>query len=180
MEQYNMYYCTTTNKLYTQLDKALSDIEVTLTDSQKEDYSVLIENNIYYYKIPTKLEYDADTEYLVNKGKTKVIDEDGLEVYTDTLEVAPIEVDEDTKANQAKYSRKRRDNLLSQTDWVVTKSLELGNPIPDDWKDYRQALRDISQQSGFPENVEWPTLSFIDQNNANKILTMDLQDCPST
>ena len=157
MEQYNMYYCTTTDKLYTQLDKALSDIEVTLTDSQKEDYSVLVENNIYYYAIPTKLEYDADTEYLANKGKTKVIDEAGLEVYTDTLEVAPLEVDEDTKANQAKYTRARRDNLLSQTDWVVTKALELGEEVPTVWKDYRQALRDITNQPGFPHNINWPT-----------------------
>ena len=28
--------------------------------------------------------------------------------------------------------------------------------VPDDWRTYRQALRDIPAQSGFPTNVTWP------------------------
>ena len=30
--------------------------------------------------------------------------------------------------------RARRDNLLAQSDWVVTKSFETGIPVTDDWK----------------------------------------------
>lgn len=77
-------------------------------------------------------------------------------------------------------ARQRREMLLVLTDWTQLPDAALTQEQKDEAVLYRQALRDISQQSGFPENVEWPTLSFIDQNNANKILTMDLQDCPST
>ena len=55
-----------------------------------------------------------------------------------------------------KEVRAHRDRLLTETDWVVVKHNELGAPIPQEWLDYRQALRDITEQSGFPDNVEWP------------------------
>lgn len=29
--------------------------------------------------------------------------------------------------------------------------------VPDAWRTYRQALRDLPQQEGFPNNVTWPT-----------------------
>ena len=56
----------------------------------------------------------------------------------------------------AKEVRNGRDQLLTETDWVVVKHNELGTPIPQEWLDYRQALRDIPLQTGFPEEIEWP------------------------
>ena len=52
--------------------------------------------------------------------------------------------------------RMQRDRLLTDTDWIVVKHNELGTPIPQEWLDYRQALRDITEQAGFPEEIEWP------------------------
>ena len=49
-----------------------------------------------------------------------------------------------------------RDMLLSQSDWVVVRAVDQGTPIPTDWQTYRQALRDITNQSGYPTNVVWP------------------------
>jgi hypothetical protein len=49
-----------------------------------------------------------------------------------------------------------RNIRLGYTDWVVTKSLELDAPVPQAWKDYRQALRDLPLQPGFPFNIQWP------------------------
>lgn len=54
--------------------------------------------------------------------------------------------------------RAERDMRLSTTDWVVTKSIESGSPIPTQYSEYRQALRDISLQEGFPWNISWPVL----------------------
>lgn len=57
-----------------------------------------------------------------------------------------------------KQTRKEiRNQLLAETDWIVTKSLELGEAVPDEWKQYRQALRDIPTQPNFPDDIEWPT-----------------------
>ena len=58
---------------------------------------------------------------------------------------------------EAKNVRSRRDSLLQETDWIVIKSYERGENIPAQWELYRQALRDITAQAGFPYSVEWPT-----------------------
>lgn len=39
--------------------------------------------------------------------------------------------------------RRTRDALLSETDWLVIKSLESGEPVAAEWIAYRQALRDL-------------------------------------
>ena len=54
-------------------------------------------------------------------------------------------------------ARAKRDRLLAESDWVTIRATDTSNPVPDDWQTYRQALRDITEQSGFPDNVEWPT-----------------------
>ena len=39
--------------------------------------------------------------------------------------------------------RYQRDKKLAETDWVVTKANETGVAESDEWKTYRQALRDL-------------------------------------
>ena len=53
--------------------------------------------------------------------------------------------------------RIERNHRLTDTDWVVARASETGNPIPDDWKTYRQALRDITKTATSPDDVVWPT-----------------------
>jgi len=57
----------------------------------------------------------------------------------------------------AAQKRKKRNFLLADTDWVVIYHKEKGTAIPDGWESYRQALRDVPQQDGFPQEVVWPT-----------------------
>lgn len=76
-------------------------------------------------------------------------------------EVAEIEQLRKETAEQAaglaaKKIRAMRDALLSETDWVVIKAAETQSPVPQEWLLYRQALRDLPQQEGFPTNVQWP------------------------
>lgn len=59
--------------------------------------------------------------------------------------------------NQAEIARIQRNVLLTESDWVVTKAKEYDKEVSQDWKIYRQALRDISKQKGFPLNIIWPT-----------------------
>ena len=53
--------------------------------------------------------------------------------------------------------RLRRDQLLSDCDWVITMHKELGTNIPAAWKNYRQALRDLPANTEDPANPVWPT-----------------------
>ena len=59
-------------------------------------------------------------------------------------------------AEQAKSARESRNAKLAETDWLVIKHLERNENIPGVWEVYRQALRDVPAQAGFPWNVEWP------------------------
>jgi len=49
--------------------------------------------------------------------------------------------------------RDTRNNLLAQSDWIVTKAKETGTTIPTAWKTYRQALRDITENLTTVEEV---------------------------
>lgn len=47
--------------------------------------------------------------------------------------------------------RAERDTLLSESDVHA-----LADRITDEWRTYRQALRDIPNQAGFPDDITWP------------------------
>ena len=82
-------------------------------------------------------------------------------VFTDTADTTAAEQEAAYKASkdaeQAKSVRTSRDDKLKETDWVVIKNLELNANIPGAWEVYRQALRDIPTQAGFPWTITWPT-----------------------
>jgi hypothetical protein len=59
-------------------------------------------------------------------------------------------------AEQAKNVRQQRNDKLKDCDWVVIKALEAGGPQDFAWAAYRQALRDITAQPGFPWTIDWP------------------------
>jgi hypothetical protein len=59
-------------------------------------------------------------------------------------------------AQQASSVRADRNARLAATDWRVIKALEDGNGLNFDLAAYRQALRDVPSQPGFPLNVIWP------------------------
>ena len=80
--------------------------------------------------------------------------EDGM-VYTVQVEAkTQEEIDADT-ASRAAQMRARRDAELARSDWRVIKAAETGVALDAEWAAYRQALRDITVQPGFPD-VELP------------------------
>lgn len=70
------------------------------------------------------------------------------------------EMDDEAKAakdvEQAKSVRQSRDEKLKETDWMVIRSAETSVALAAEWAAYRQSLRDISTQEGFPWEVQWP------------------------
>jgi hypothetical protein len=58
---------------------------------------------------------------------------------------------------QAMSARLRRNAYLVESDIVVLRAYESNTPVSQAWIDYRQALRNITTQEGFPENLSWPT-----------------------
>lgn len=54
-------------------------------------------------------------------------------------------------------AKRRRGELLVGSDWTTGNDSPLSAAKQDEWKIYRQALRDITAQSGFPDVISWPT-----------------------
>ena len=82
-----------------------------------------------------------------------------VDVYLDSGKAYSVKVetctDEEKAANIVKEwvsIRESRNEKLEATDWRACSDLT----ISDEWKNYRQALRDITTQSD-PYNITWPT-----------------------
>mgnify|MGYP001213767947 FL=1 len=82
-----------------------------------------------------------------------------VDVYLDSGKAYSVKVetctDEEKAANIANQwigIRKERNKKLKDTDWRASSDLTLS----DDWKTYRQSLRDVPTQSD-PWNITWPT-----------------------
>jgi hypothetical protein len=67
------------------------------------------------------------------------------------------EMDDDAKAAKdaeaAKNVRTTRDAKLAETDWTALSDVTMSAEMTA----YRQALRDVPAQAGFPHNVTWPS-----------------------
>lgn len=76
-----------------------------------------------------------------------------------TVKVAPLSAEDilQKTEDRAAEVRSERDRKLAATDWRIIKVLEGGQPQDFAWAAYRQALRDITSQTGFPWEVQWPT-----------------------
>ena len=56
-------------------------------------------------------------------------------------------------ATAAAFVRKDRDERLAKTDWLALSDTTMSS----EWATYRQALRDVTGQAGFPNTITWPT-----------------------
>jgi hypothetical protein len=65
--------------------------------------------------------------------------------------------------------RQLRNNLLLDSDWIIAKSIENEKPIPQEWKEYRQKLRDLPKTET-PEIDEYGNLNFKKINLPQKPL----------
>lgn len=78
---------------------------------------------------------------------------DGKEIVAD-VSGRPVLAERAATADQV---LSRRDRLLKESDWVAMRAFERQEQVPADWRQYRDALRNVEQQAGFPLNVAWPT-----------------------
>ena len=54
----------------------------------------------------------------------------------------------------AATERSKRDGLLAKSDWTQVADAPVDKAA---WATYRQALRDVPAQSGFPTTISWPS-----------------------
>ena len=56
----------------------------------------------------------------------------------------------------AEAIRDKRDNLIGETDYYLMPDYPSNPQNLEELKVYRQALRDVPKQEGFPRDVRWP------------------------
>lgn len=76
------------------------------------------------------------------------------EAYNGEVTVEDIPMTEDE-------ARAQRDKLLADTDWTQVLDAPIDAETREAYRTYRQALRDIPEQDGFPETITWPELPAV-------------------
>lgn len=80
---------------------------------------------------------------------------------TQTWTEVAMNNDEKKAAYDAKVIevKTQRANMLNLSDWTQLSDIPLDEATKQSWGVYRQALRDVSTQSGYPWDIAWPTLT---------------------
>jgi hypothetical protein len=105
---------------------------------------LLASYEVYPVTLSTQPAYDATVQVLVRDSIPYKSVEGWVVGYT--VENKPQEQAE------AKV-RSKREWLLAETDWTALSD----NTMTTAMAEYRQALRDVTSQEGFPYDVTWPT-----------------------
>jgi hypothetical protein len=105
----------------------------------------------------TEKRTQTGTVIAVDGTMTKVtIDEDSPDWVEPPTEE---QIKEAIEKDKAKVWRQMRNEALEKSDYVVSVANETGGSISDEWKTYRQTLRDL------PTHKNWPNLGDDDFPN---------------
>ena len=116
-------------------------------------YAQLNKNNVYTGKVDEIPGDIPGSWYLPNNmciADDPPTDEPGKWVYDggEWLEL--------TTEKKAELIRQQRNAMLSATDYMMMPDYPMSELCRENLKLYRQLLRDIPEQPGFPDDVSWP------------------------
>lgn len=114
--------------------------------------NVLLEFGVFPVGYEPAPEYDSITQRL--EISSIPVFKDGSWKLTKTIVNKTQEQIDVDAANKAASVRKDRDKKLTASDWTQVADAPVDKAA---WATYRQALRDITAQAGFPHEVTWPT-----------------------
>lgn len=93
------------------------------------------------------------TDYTQNLTQGQPVFDEGWKQTWIVTQATEGEIAERTES-MADGVRGGRDDLLVKSDWTQVADAPVDQAA---WATYRQALRDMPQQEGFPQTVVWPT-----------------------
>ena len=112
----------------------------------------------YQFDDPPENIFFDETEY--NKFVQPYVDQfDAEKARVEELERIRQKQEEDEynrKYNVEQRMREQRDSLLAETDVYLLPDYPITEEKLDEILKYRQALRDITEQEGWPRNIVWP------------------------
>jgi len=119
--------------------------------------AILASYGIYHVMPETQPEHDPLVQTIVrdpepHNNETAVNEETG-ETYKTGRWVIGYTVANKPQDQAEQAICNKRDKLLAETDWMALSDVTMSTEM----QSYRQALRDITGQAGFPYSVTWPT-----------------------
>ena len=103
------------------------------------------------------MESDTEPEFFTRWVHTPADSPDNVAPKdTDVGGIAIYLTDAEYDTVLAASARQKRDRLIATTDYLVTPDYPIESDRLAKVKIYRQALRDIPEQSGFPRTITWP------------------------
>ena len=103
------------------------------------------------------MESDTEPEFYTRWVHTPADSPDNVASKdTDVGDIAIYLTDAEYDTVLAASARQKRDRLIATTDYLVTPDYPIESDRLAKVKIYRQALRDIPEQSGFPRSITWP------------------------
>lgn len=103
------------------------------------------------------MESDTEPEFYTRWVHTPADSPDNVAPKDDDVgDIAIYLTDAEYDTVLAASARQKRDRLISATDYLVTPDYPIESDRLAKIKIYRQALRDIPEQAGFPRTITWP------------------------
>ena len=103
------------------------------------------------------MESDTEPEFYTRWVHTPADSPDNVAPKdTDVGGIAIYLTDAEYDTVLAASARQKRDRLIAVTDYLVTPDYPISADRLAKVKTYRQALRDIPEQAGFPRDIVWP------------------------
>lgn len=113
------------------------------------DVAVVIDDKIFPFTYLVDGSDDNDSQISLavqNAYKNSTIN---IKEYPESLKKADLQI----LKNKVRFIR---DERLAKTDYLIMPDYKINDTDKESVLEYRQALRDVPQQEGFPENVIWP------------------------
>lgn len=114
----------------------------------------------FFENVQPKVVEEGEAEkYEYDMYRLELINRDNLIANLDSNLDAWIMTAKDVEyAELADEVRKKRNKLLTESDWTQLVDASLTTKNKETWLVYRQALRNVPQQKGFPHDAVWPKL----------------------
>lgn len=118
-------------------DRAIIRFAENVTEEKREDETLFVYDE---YQIETK-----------NRSILKISVEKNFDAWLEKAKQVEIDA-------LAAEIRDKRNKMLAETDFYFLTDRELDESTKKSLEEYRQALRGVTKQKGFPYNINWPEL----------------------
>lgn len=100
---------------------------------------------------------EEGSKYVYDNYVVETIDRPQLSAYiSGSLDAWIASAAEKEYEEVAAEARKARNALIAETDYLLEADYPISEEDKAKWTTYRQALRDVPEQSGFPYEIIWP------------------------